>query len=328
VAEAPALSGDAAAALQRFLGHLSSRNSSPGTIREYRRHVAQFFAFLNSRGVDWKSPDRATVRAYLGTLAERGLSASTVGGQLAAIRSLYRHAARQGWIEGDPVAGVRSPKRPGRLPRVLSVAGAARLVEAPATFIRARRRRRDPALADATARRDAAVLELLYATGMRISELASLTVDRLDPNRRRLRVIGKGSKERELLFGEPAARAVRAYLASGRPTLAARSARPVAALFLNSAGGPLTARGARMIVDRWVTASGAPASTSPHTLRHSFATHLLEGGADLRTVQELLGHASLATTQIYTHLSDASLRTAYRSAHPRSGRTGSARPTE
>jgi integrase/recombinase XerC len=328
VAEAPALSGDAATALQRFLGHLSSRNSSPGTIREYRRHVAQFLAFLGSRGVDWRSPDRATVRAYLGTLAERGLSASTVGGQLAAIRSLYRHAARQGWIDGDPVAGVRSPKRPGRLPRVLSVDGAARLVEAPATFARVGRRRRNPAVADATARRDAAVLELLYATGMRISELASLTVDRLDPTRRRLRVIGKGSKERELLFGEPAARAVRAYLASGRPTLAARGTRAVAALFLNSAGGPLTGRGARMIVDRWVTASGAPASTSPHTLRHSFATHLLEGGADLRTVQELLGHASLATTQIYTHLSDASLRTAYRSAHPRSGRTGSARPTE
>jgi integrase/recombinase XerC len=328
VAEAPALSGDAAEALQRFLGHLSSRNSSPGTIREYRRHVAQFLAFLGSRGVDWRAPDRATVRSYLGTLAERGLSASTVGGQLAAIRSMYRHAARQGWIDGDPVAGVRSPKRPGRLPRVLSVDGAARLVEAPATFARAGRRRRNPAVADATARRDAAVLELLFATGMRISELASLTVDRLDPTRRRLRVIGKGSKERELLFGEPAARAVRAYLASGRPTLAARGTRPVAALFLNSAGGPLTGRGARMIVDRWVTASGAPASTSPHTLRHSFATHLLEGGADLRTVQELLGHASLATTQIYTHLSDASLRTAYRSAHPRSGRTGSARPTE
>ena len=328
MAEATALSGDAAAALQRFLGHLSSRNSSPGTVREYRRHVAQFFAFLGARGVDWKAPDRATVRAYLATLAERGLSASTVGGQLAAIRSLYRHAARQGWIEGDPVAGVRSPKRPGRLPRVLSVDGAARLVEAPATFIRAGRRRRDPALADASARRDAAVLELLYATGMRISELASLTVDRLDPTRRRLRVIGKGSKERELLFGEPAARAVRAYLASGRPTLAARSTRSVPALFLNSAGGPLTSRGARMIVDRWVTASGAPASTSPHTLRHSFATHLLEGGADLRTVQELLGHASLATTQIYTHLSDASLRTAYRSAHPRSGRAGAGRSTE
>jgi integrase/recombinase XerC len=326
--EAPALGADAAAALQRFLGHLSSRNSSPGTVREYRRHVAQFLGFLGARGVDWRAPDRATVRAYLGTLAERGLSASTVGGQLAAIRSLYRHAARQGWIDGDPVAGVRSPKRPSRLPRVLSIDGAARLVEAPTKLIRASRRHQDPALADALARRDAAALELLYATGMRISELASLTLDRLDPTRRRLRVIGKGSKERELLFGEPAARAVRAYLASGRPTLAARGHNPVPALFLNSAGGALTARGARMIVERWVTASGAPASTSPHTLRHTFATHLLEGGADLRTVQELLGHASLATTQIYTHLSDASLRTAYRSAHPRSGRAGAGRPAE
>ncbi|MEO8251819.1 MAG: tyrosine recombinase XerC [Chloroflexota bacterium] len=325
MAEALALSSDAAAALQRFLGHLSSRNSSPGTIREYRRHVAQFFAFLDVRGVAWSSPDRATVRAYLGTLAERGLSASTVGGRLAAIRSLYRHAARQGWIATDPVAGVRSPKRPGRLPRVLSVASAARLVEAPTTMTLHGRRHRDPALGDAAARRDAALLELLYATGMRISELSSLTMDRIDLEQRRLRVIGKGQKERELLFGEHAGRALRAYLASGRPTLAARATRSTAALFLNSSGGPLTARGARMVVERWVTASGAPASTSPHTLRHSFATHLLEGGADLRTVQELLGHVSLATTQIYTHLSDASLRTAYRSAHPRSGRTGAGR---
>lgn len=326
MAEALALSGDAAAALQRFLGHLSSRNSSPGTIREYRRHVAQFFAFLDARNVAWTSPDRATVRAYLGTLAERGLSASTVGGRLAAIRSLYRHAARQGWIDADPVAGVRSPKRPGRLPRVLSVADAARLVEAPTTVALRGHRRRDPALADAASRRDAALLELLYATGMRISELATLTMDRLDLGRRRLRVIGKGEKERELLFGEPAARAVRAYLASGRPALAARTGSSSAALFLNGAGGALTARGARMVVERWVAASGAPANTSPHTLRHSFATHLLEGGADLRTVQELLGHASLATTQIYTHLSDASLRSAYRSAHPRSGRIGAGRP--
>jgi integrase/recombinase XerC len=323
--EGPALRGEAAAALQRFLGHLSSRNSSPGTIREYQRHVAQFFAFLDSRGVAWTAPDRATVRAYLGTLAERGLSASTVGGRLAAIRSLYRHAARQGWIATDPVAGVRSPKRPGRLPRVLSVAGAARLVEAPATLAPTGQSRRNPALAAAAARRDAALLELLYGTGMRISELASLTMDRIDLAQRRLRVIGKGNKERELLFGEPAARAVRAYLASGRPALAARATRSSAALFLNRTGGPLTARGARMVVERWVTASGSPASTSPHTLRHSFATHLLEGGADLRTVQELLGHASLATTQIYTHLSDASLRTAYRSAHPRSGRSGTGR---
>ena len=315
-------------ALDRFLGHLSSRNASPGTVREYRRHAAQFLAYLDAVGAEWSSPDRATVRAYLGTLAERKLSAGTIGGRLAAIRSLYRHAARQGWIAADPVAGVRSPKRPGRLPRVLSVAGAARLVEAPRTTVLRSIRRRDPAIADATARRDAALLELLYATGMRISELASLSVDRVDLGRRRLRVIGKGDKERELLFGEPAAHALRAYLGAGRPTLAARAEAATAALFLNATGGPLTARGARMVVERWVTAVGAPASTSPHTLRHSFATHLLEGGADLRTVQELLGHASLATTQIYTHLSDASLRSAYRAAHPRSGRAGAGRPTE
>jgi integrase/recombinase XerC len=171
-------------------------------------------------------------------------------------------------------------------------------------------------------RRDAALLELLYATGMRISEAASLTIDRVDVARRRLRVIGKGAKERELLFGRPAQAAVQAYLAEGRPRLAAHGtdAPTNATLFLNARGGPLTARGARMIVDRWVEATGVATRTSPHTLRHSFATHLLEGGADLRSVQELLGHANLATTQIYTHLSDAAVRSAYRSAHPRSGR--------
>jgi integrase/recombinase XerD len=321
------LSGEAAQALERFLGHLSSRNASPRTVVEYRRHAAEFLAFLERAGVPWSEPDRATVRRYLASLADRNLSASAIGGRLAAIRSLYRHATRQGWISADPMAGVRSPKKPGRLPRVLSLADAERLVEAPRRVARIGRRRQDPDTADAAARRDAALLELLYATGMRISELASLTMDRVDIGQRRLRVIGKGSKERELLFGEPAAAALRGYLASGRPLLAARAEERTAALFLNSGGGALTARGARLIVERWVSAAGTPASTSPHTLRHTFATHLLEGGADLRTVQELLGHASLATTQIYTHLSDASLRSAYRSAHPRSGRTPAGRPS-
>jgi site-specific recombinase XerD len=314
----PELSGEAALALDRFLGNLSSRNASPRTVVEYRRHAAEFLAFLERAGVAWSEPDRATVRRYLASLADRNLSATAVGGRLAAIRSLYRHATRQGWIAADPLAGVRSPKKPGRLPRVL---------EAPRRVARIGQRRRDPEVADAAARRDAALLELLYATGMRISELASLTLDRVDGAQRRLRVIGKGSKERELLFGEPAAAALRGYLSNGRPLLAARADRPTAAVFLNSGGGALSARGARLVVERWVTAAGTPASTSPHTLRHTFATHLLEGGADLRTVQELLGHASLATTQIYTHLSDASLRSAYRSAHPRSGRTPAGRPS-
>jgi site-specific recombinase XerD len=157
---------------------------------------------------------------------------------------------------------------------------------------------------------------------MRISELAGLTLDRVDIGRRRMRVTGKGNKERELVFGSPAASALRAYLAHARPLLAARGVRAgAAAVFLNASGEPLSARGARLVIGRWVDATGVPSRTSPHTLRHSFATHLLEGGADLRVVQELLGHANLQTTQVYTHLSDAALRSAYRDAHPRAGRT-------
>ncbi len=313
---------DASGALARFLTHLESRNGPDGTRVEYRRHVTEFLDHLARLGVDWRRPDRAAVRGYLAALADRDLAASSVGGRLAAIRSFYRHAARQGWIDGDPLAGVRSPRKPGRLPQVLSVDDAAHLVEAPAQVAPRTRRGIDAPLAQALARRDAALLELLYATGMRVSEAAGLTIDRIDLERQRLRVIGKGSKERELLFGAPAQAAGRGYLAGGRPHLAAAAAGSTPALFLNSRGGPLTARGARLIVERWVEASGVSPKTSPHTLRHSFATHLLEGGADLRSVQELLGHANLVTTQIYTHLSDAALRSAYRSAHPRSGRGG------
>jgi site-specific recombinase XerD len=309
------LPADARRAVEAFLESLAGRNASPGTITEYRRHTTEFLAFLASRGIAWTAPDRSTIRAYLSGLADRDLSASSVAGRLAAVRSLYRHALRDGRIETDPLAGVRAPRRPSRLPRVLTVDEAAALVTAPR-----RLRARD----DALARRDAAMLELLYATGMRISELAGLTLDRLDVDRRRLRVVGKGEKERQLLFGAPAAAALRAYLAEGRPVLAARG-RAGGAVFLNAGGAALSARGARLVLDRWVRASGAPKRTSPHTLRHSFATHLLEGGADLRVVQELLGHANLQTTQIYTHLSDAALRSAYREAHPRAGRSGGGR---
>jgi site-specific recombinase XerD len=307
---------DGQAALEAFLEGLAGRNASGGTIVEYRRHASEFLSFLAVRRVAWTHPDRTTVRAYLSDLADRGLAPSSVAGRLAAIRSLYRHALRRGRIQADPLAGVRAPRRPSRLPRVLSVDEAAALVTAP---------RRLASRDEALARRDAAMLELLYATGMRISELAGLTLDRLDLARRRLRVIGKGNKERQLLFGAPAGAALRAYLSEARPVLARRGGTDDGTVFLNAAGAPLSARGARMVLGRWVRAAGAPNRTSPHTLRHSFATHLLEGGADLRVVQELLGHANLQTTQVYTHLSDAALRSAYRGAHPRAGRSGGGR---
>ncbi|MBW3613595.1 MAG: tyrosine recombinase XerC [Chloroflexi bacterium] len=311
----PPLPPDADAALRAFLEGLEGRNASAGTVTEYRRNATEFLAFLAGRDLDWRSPDRGAVRAYLSGLADRGLAASSVAGRLAAVRSLYRHALRNGRIDADPLVGVRAPRRPSRLPRVLSVDEAAALVTAP---------QRGAPSDEALGRRDAALLELLYATGMRISELAGLTLDRVDLRRHQLRVRGKGNKERELLFGEPAGLALEAYLRSARPSLAARG-QPTDAVFLNASGAPLTARGARLVIGRWVKRTGVSPRTSPHTLRHSFATHLLEGGADLRVVQELLGHVNLQTTQVYTHLSDAALRSAYRDAHPRSGRVGGGR---
>jgi site-specific recombinase XerD len=303
-------------ALDAFLEALEARNVSPRTRVEYRRNVTAILAFFAQRGVDWRSPNRATIRAYLASLADRGLAPTSVAGRLAAARSFYRHALRAGSVEANPLAGVRAPRRPARLPRVLSVEEAETLVTAPG-------RAAHGAPGEALGLRDAAILELLYATGMRISEMAGLTFDRLDLDRRRLRVIGKGRKERQLLFGAPAQQALRRYLASGRPVLAARGATtggPGPTVFLNARGAPLGVRGLRVVVDRWVTATGVQVRTSPHTLRHSFATHLLEGGADLRVVQELLGHANLQTTQVYTHLSDAALHSAYREAHPRARR--------
>lgn len=301
---------------------MEARNFSRGTIREYRRNATAFLAYLHVSEVGWADPGRAVVRGYLAGLVDRGLAPSSIAGQMAAVRSFYRHAVRQGWIEADPLAGVRSPRRPGRLPRVLSPEEAGRLVEAPVAVGSTAGRGVPAAIHEALVRRDLALLELLYATGMRISEAAGLRLDRVDLDRQRLRVIGKGSKERELLFGRPARNALERYLVEGRPELRARGELDVPAVFLNATGGALTARGARLAVDRWVDAAGLSARASPHTLRHSFATHMLEGGADLRSVQELLGHANLSTTQVYTHLSDAALRGAYRAAHPRAASRG------
>jgi integrase/recombinase XerD len=245
-----------------------------------------------------------------------------VAQRLAAIRSFHRWAAREGLAPGDPWAAIATPRLPRRLPAVVDLAGVERLIAAAATADP----RSGPVLGPALALRDRALVETAYAAGLRISELAAATVTSADLRSGELRVMGKGRKERVTLLGRPAIDALDAYVRAGRPALLARrpadAGAPEAALFLNSRGGPLGARGVRYRLDLHRRQAGLPDEVTPHTLRHSFATHLLDGGADLRVVQELLGHESLATTQVYTHVSPARLRASYRAAHPRAARPG------
>jgi site-specific recombinase XerD len=295
------------------------------------------------------------LRSYLGILGE-GHGKRTVAQRLAALRSYYRFTTRQGLTPGNPLAALATPRQPRRLPEVLTVAETERLIDAAAAQGHVVRASRGAGRVEAVpgavgetalerveaalALRDVAIIETAYAAGLRISELASLTVGAVDLKRGEVRVTGKGRKQRGSLLGQPARAALAKYLDEGRPALAglattrrlrgagrasaegaAQAADPDAValdiLFLNHLGGPLGVRGMRYRLERLRVAAGLPEGVSPHTLRHSFATHLLDGGADLRVVQELLGHESLATTQIYTHVSPARLRAAYTGAHPR-----------
>jgi len=329
--------------LDRFLRSLAARDASPNTIRAYRTAVGAYLDRLAARGVDWTRPRRPDLRAYLAELGA-GTARSTVAQRLAAIRSFHRWAAREGLAAGDPWGAIATPRLPRRLPRVLEVDQVARLLAVvDAELAEAEAARPDRvALATALALRDRALVETAYAAGLRISELAAADLGNVDLRRGEIRVIGKGRKERIGLLGRPAVAALDAYLANGRPILLDRSTAggrrtaggqtagsmrdgvaPPTEVFLNHAGAPLGVRGLRYRLDRLYRAAGLPAGVSPHTLRHSFATHLLDGGADLRVVQELLGHENLATTQVYTHVSPGRLAAAYRDAHPRARRAGS-----
>jgi integrase/recombinase XerD len=305
----------------QFLLSLRARDASEHTLRSYGATIAAYLDWLAERGVDWRAPARAELRGYLAHLG--GTTARTsVSQRLAAIRSFHRWAARSGLAAGDPWGAIATPRLPRRLPRVLEIDQIERLLEAVEA---------EHAGDDALALRDRAIVEVAYAAGLRISELAAAAPSALDLRRGELRVMGKGRKERVGLLGRPAIAAVEAYLEDGRPALLARqgtrrqggrtaSAAPPDdpdVLFLNHLGRPIGVRGLRYRIDRLCRAAGLPEGVSPHTLRHSFATHLLDGGADLRVVQELLGHESLATTQIYTHVSPGRLRAAYVAAHPR-----------
>ncbi|GAA1545130.1 tyrosine recombinase XerC [Dactylosporangium maewongense] len=291
-------------AVDDFARHLAAeRNRSEHTVRAYVGDVVSLLDHASRAGAT--APGELTLAVLRGWLARRraaGAARASLARHAAAARTFTAWAHREGLLATDPGQRLASPKAHRDLPTVLRADQAETLVTAPAG--------RD----DAVGLRDRLVLELLYATGIRVSELCGLDVGDVDRMRRVVRVIGKGDKERAVPYGLPAEQALTEWLRSGRPALAGPASG--AALLLGARGGRLQPAAARRLVDGHARATGLP-HTSPHDLRHSAATHLLEGGADLRSVQELLGHASLASTQIYTHVSIERLRSAYEQAHPR-----------
>jgi site-specific recombinase XerD len=285
--------------LDGFLAVLAAQRA-PRTVDAYRRDLEHFARFLGA------APSRATteeLERYLAQQRADGLTGSTIARRVSALRSLYRHLMLLGVRADNPAAELSPPRRVRRLPRTLSPAEAERLIDA----------------ANGTtprALRDSAIVELLYGAGLRVGELVSLERGSVDLDRRLVRALGKGSKERIVPIGRRAGEALRRYLSRGRPCLERRQ-RPE--LFLNAKGGPLTRSGVFLILRRLAERAGLePERVHPHLLKHSFATHLLEGGADLRTIQELLGHSSLSTTQVYSHVDGRRLRRVYDRAHPRS----------
>jgi len=316
--------------LREFLQYLRlNRNASVHTVRAYETDVSQFLAFAAAgRGVKRSQLvpgdlDRAAIRGFLAELHRRGLSRTSAARKLAGVRTFLRYLRRESLIDDDPGSLVPAPKRDVRMPTHLSEREMSALISAP-----------DDA---PLGRRDRAILELFYASGIRLSELCGLDVDDLNLGAKMVRVLGKGGKQRIVPFNNSTAKAVREYLKDrellvrghdgrdGRarrdgknvPSGRSRPSRPSSPLFVNFRGGRLTVRSVDRIVRRWAAASAAPDGVSPHALRHSFATHLLQRGADLRVIQELLGHARLGTTQRYTHLNAAQLLDVYRKSHPR-----------
>lgn len=305
--------------IAEFLRHLDlERNFSPHTVRAYRGDLERFLAFLADHlGTGAVAPaaiEPAAVRAFLAAMTREGLARRSQARALSAVKSLFRFACREGRLDVNPASGVRTPKQEKTLPRHLHPGEIEKLLDSPAGD-------------GPIARRDRAILELLYATGLRVGELVGLDWRDVDLGGRVLRVMGKGGKERMVPFGAPAAEALEGWLASWEELRAERRRRSSGSpdrepperepIFLSNRGKHLSDRSVRRVVDRYTAAAGVPAGVHPHTLRHTFATHLLEEGADLRTIQELMGHSSLSTTQRYTHVEIERLLRIYRESHPR-----------
>ncbi|MEQ4517902.1 tyrosine recombinase XerC [Pseudarthrobacter sp. B907] len=301
----PAALAEAAHGFGRYLE--AERGRSAHTVRAYLADVGSLLAHAVSENAENLADlELGTLRRWLGAQSEAGMSRATLARRAATARAFTAWAVREELITADPALRLKAPKREKSLPGVLQQGQVQRLVAGAESAA---------AGGEPLAVRNRAMLELLYATGVRVGELSGLDVDDLDPDRRTLRVLGKGNKERTVPYGLPAALAVDDWLRRGRPALAAAESGP--ALFLGARGKRVDQRQVRSVVNGLLDGLGDTSATGPHALRHSAATHLLDGGADLRAVQEILGHSSLATTQIYTHVSVDRLRQSYQQAHPR-----------
>lgn len=288
--------------LDRFIDHLNIvKRASQHTVRNYSSDVMQFLDF--ARESEAQSYDYQLIRRFLAHLQKNGCARSSSARKVAALRAFFKFLYQKGLIDSNPMLGVVPAKQEKKLPKFLTENHIEALLNA-------------PDILDPSGKRDKAILETLYATGMRVSELVSMDIDAIDGSDE-VRTMGKGSKERIVLLGRAARESIADYIHNGRPELAAKSTAPSNALFLNHRGTRLTARSIARIVDKYIATVSDSLKISPHTLRHTFATHLLSGGADLRVVQELLGHSSAATTQIYTHVTRERLKEVYDLAHPR-----------
>jgi len=296
--------------LNKFIIHLiAEKNASPYTVKNYRHEIGQFFDFLKEQGIDsWDEVDRHVLRRYLAWLQAQGYVKASITRRVSELRSFCRYLVREVILDTTPFRAISSPRIPNRSSAYLRVQEVEALLPAPEPI-------------DPQGQRDRAILEMLYAAGLRVSELVGLNLKNVNLDQGELRVWGKGAKERVALLGEPACRALKHYLQDGRPKLIKEN-RPTNALFLNRLGGRLSTRSVSNILDKYAKMAGLARRVTPHVVRHTFATHLLDGGADLRTVQELLGHADLSSTQIYTHVSQSRVREVYRKAHPRARESG------
>jgi tyrosine recombinase XerC len=301
--------------LDLYIKYLTAeRGASPHTIANYRREITELLEFAQEKGVTaWDQVTPALLRQWLAALHGQNYAKASVARRVSEARAFYAYLHSRKLVEVNPVKAISAPKLPQRLPRPLTAEEVMALLAA-------------PDVATPQGQRDRAMLEVLYAGGLRVSELLMLDVGAVDLAQAEVRVLGKGAKERIALIGQPAVAALRAYLADGRAQLLAAAGaapgRPAAALFLNRFGERLSVSMFTRTLSDYAEQAGIEHAVTPHMLRHSFATHMLDGGADLRSVQELLGHESLGTTQIYTHVSQTHLRDTVLSAHPRARRTG------